>query len=138
MAPGFRIVPKQRGWCGRVDTDNAGGSETEWRAARAEALAVLGDALLWNLTASRWEHVRDAVADLAQAVAATSVGALWQAIGHLELCSPVRVATRLGDAVALPAPMAARERIAELIDALTRDGDLKIGDKPGLDPAPRS
>jgi len=103
--------------------DSAGTGDTEWRAACDEAQAALSDALVWNLPASRWERVQEAVADMAAAVAAGRLDDLWQTTGRLELCSPVRVVTRLGDTPQLPAPKAVREQIAELIDALTGNGD---------------
>lgn len=118
--------------------DTTGTSETEWHAARDEALAVLRDALGWNLSLRRWEQVQDTVTEMAAAVAAASTNSLWQMTGRLELSSPVRVATRLGDAAVLPAPMLVRERIAELVDTLTRVDTLKAGDETGMDPAARS
>ena len=110
-----------------MNNDNAGTGDTEWRAARDEAQAALSDALVWKLPATRWEQVREAVADMATAVTDGRPADLWQAIGRLELCSPVRVATRLGDTPQLPAPKAVREQIAELTDALTGNGDRNAG-----------
>lgn len=107
--------------------DNAGSGDTEWRAARDEALAALSDALMWNLSAPRWEQVQGAIADVAAALSAGSLAALWESTGRLELCGPLRVSTRLGDTPVLPAPKAVREQITELIDALTEDGALKAG-----------
>ena len=121
-----------------VITGNGGASDGEWCAARDEALSALRDALWWNLPASRWEQLQNIVADMAAAVAAASVDAPWQTTGRLAACGPLRVVTRLGDAPQLPAPQAARERITELIHALIRDGDLKTGHEPGLDPRARS
>lgn len=105
-----------------VINDNAGSGDIEWRAARDEALAALSDALVWNLSPSRWEQVRDAVGDLSAALSAGRLDALWQSTGRLELCGPLRVSTRLGDTPALPAPKPVREQITDLIDALTEDG----------------
>ena len=113
-----------------MSAGNASNSGTEWHAARSEALAVLHDALGWNLPGPRWEQVQSTVADIAAAVAAASLDALWQTISRLELCSPLRVVTRVGDTPPLPAPKAVRERIAELIDTLAREGDPKVGHEP--------
>jgi len=110
--------------------DKAGTGGTEWRAARDEAAAALSDALIWNLSAARWEQVQDAVADMATAVASASLDDLWQTTGRLELCSPLRVVTRLGDTPQLPAPEAIRDQIAALITALG-DGPPSGGGKPG-------
>jgi hypothetical protein len=114
-------------WWRRVINDNAGSGDMEWRAARDEALAALSDALMWNLSAPRWEQVQGAIADVAAALSAGSLAALWESTGRLELCGPLRVSTRLGDTPVLPAPKAVREQITELIDALTEDGALKAG-----------
>ena len=111
--------------------DKAGTGGTEWRSAHDEACAALSDALMWNLSAARWEQVQDAVADMAAAVAAASLDDLWQTTGRLELCSPLRVVTRLGDTPQLPAPEAIRDQIAALISALAGDGDPSGSGKPG-------
>lgn len=101
-------------------------------AARDEATAVLGEVLTWRLTEPEWEEVAAAVATLAAAAgqpgteelwrAAGQPGtdALWRAAGELELHAPVRVKARLGDTPPLPAPLALRERIAELVRFLAR------------------
>lgn len=112
----------------------------EWRAARAQAAALLRDALAWDLPAPRWQQVQDAVADMVAAAAARDIAGLHRAAGYLDLCSPDRVATRLGsqqeDTARRPAPMLVRERIAELVDTLSRDDPL-ARDGPGPDPASR-
>jgi hypothetical protein len=115
-------------------TDDAGTGDTDWHEARNEALATLRDALRWELPERRWEQVDDAMDGMATAFAAANSDALWQMTGYLELCSPLRVATRLGDTPALPAPKPTQDRIAEMIDALTRAGDRKPGDRPDLGP----
>jgi hypothetical protein len=121
-----------------VSTDNAGSSDARWRPARDEAIAALEEALDCDLPAARWEQVADAVAQMAAAVAAGSVDDLWRATGRLKLCGPWRVGTRAGDTPELPAPMATRERIAELADALTADGKRSAGGKPDQDRQARS
>jgi hypothetical protein len=103
-----------------VTTDGGGASEAEWRAARAEAVLALDEALTWNLAAPGWARVQAAVRDMTGAASA-SPDALRQVTVVLELCGPQRIATRLGDASQLPAPMAVQERIAELVCTLTQD-----------------
>jgi hypothetical protein len=111
-----------------VGTYEAGAGDVEWPAVRDEAIAVLGDALAWCIPAARWDQVRGAIEDMASAAAPASADELWQAAGSLELLSPARVATRLGDTSFIPAPEAVRERIVELIDALA----------PASEPVPES
>ena len=106
-----------------------GNSRAEWHAARSEALVMLQDAVAWNLPITGWEQVQSAVADMAAAVAATSLDALWQTISRLEYCSPLRVSTRVGDTPPLPAPKAVRDRVTELIATLAREGGLGPADE---------
>ena len=110
-----------------------GNSRAEWRAARSEALVMLQDALAWNLPVTDWEQVQNAVTDMAIAVATTSLDALWQTVSRLEFCSPLRVATRVGDTPPLPAPKAVRDRVTELIATLAREGGLEPADEPCLE-----
>lgn len=119
-------------------TDDAGTGDMDWREACDEAAATLRDALNWELPERRWEQVAATVEGMAAAVTATSLDALWQTTGQLELCSPLRVATKMGDTPRLPAPKPTLERIGELIDSLTRDGDLKPGDGSGRDSQARA
>jgi hypothetical protein len=115
-----------------VASGGTGSGNADWRAARAEAVLALGDALTWNLPAPRWAQVQGVINDMA-AAASASPDVLRQATALLELSGPVRVVTRLGDASQLPAPMAVRERVAELVDTLTRDGAVDADDAPGPD-----
>jgi CATRA-Associated Small Protein len=96
-----------------------GSGDAEWRAAREQAVEVLRDALEWNLPEWRWKDAGEAISDISAAVSAARLDALWRAIGGLDLCGTPRVAGRLGDTPSLPAPVAVRDRIAELVDALT-------------------
>ncbi|MGD0561195.1 MAG: CATRA system-associated protein [Streptosporangiaceae bacterium] len=95
----------------------------EWPAVRDEVVAVLRDALGWNVPAARWDQIREVIDDMATAVASAgpeSAGPdeVRRMAEMLELFSPVRVMTRLGEPPDVPVPEAVRERIAELIDAL--------------------
>jgi hypothetical protein len=107
--------------------DDARASSREWAAACDEAREVLADVPRWSLPEPRWEQARRAMADMTGALAAASLKELWRATGRLQLCSPPRVLTRLGDDPPLPAPKAVRERVAELIysldPAVSRSGD---------------
>jgi CATRA-associated small protein len=107
--------------------------EASWMEALDEALSALRDVLIWELHEPDWEQVSKAVSDIANAAAAGDLRWLWRATGYLDLCSPLRVATRLGDTPRLPAPKAVREQTAELIGTLsigaaTRDGADMPGD----------
>jgi hypothetical protein len=116
-------------------TDATEAGDAEWRSAREEAIAVLRDALGWNMTAARWAQVGDAVEEIASAAAA-SPDALWEASSGLELYAPQRVINRVGGGLAdpptaLPAPKAVRGRIVELVDALAPPGQRRAaGDAP--------
>lgn len=121
----------------RGSTDEAGASDAEWRSARDEAIAVLRDALRWNMTAARWAQAGDVVEEIASAAASASPDALWQTTGSLELFSPPRVINRIGGTGGdtpplLPAPRAVRARIVELVDSLLPPGQPRVaGDVPG-------
>jgi len=102
---------------GRVMAGNLEASDEEWLAACDEALEALSDALSWKLAKSRWGQVLAAIADIAEAAEAGSLDALWRGIADLELCSPLRVSTRLGDTL-LSATKPVREHVAELTGKL--------------------
>ncbi len=106
-----------------MSTNGFGMSDSEWLQARDEATAVLGDVSGWTLSAASWDQVRGAIEEIRAAMAADSPDELWRSAGDLELYSPMRVLTRLGDRPALPVPADIRERIVELIDALTLAGE---------------
>lgn len=104
-------------------------SPLEWRQLQEKAVAVLGDALDWELPGPVWEKkVPGALSDLTLAATARDLPALWRAIGALWLCEGTsRVQTRVGGPPLLPAPLPVRERIAELIDSLTAEGTPESG-----------
>lgn len=109
---------------GRVGTYGSRAGDAEWFPARDEAIAVLRDALTWTLPDASWDQIRDAIEEISTAVAAVGPDELWRTAGNLELHSPLRVMTRLGEPPALPVPGELRERIVELIDALTSAEEL--------------
>lgn len=109
--------------------------EDEWQWARGEAVTVLRDVLCWNLQPKRWERVRQVLAEMAAAAAEPGPAALRDITETLELYSPVRVETRLGDEPYGPVPVAVREQVAELVDALLPKGALGDG-RAGLPGGP--
>jgi hypothetical protein len=94
------------------------------------------------MTAARWAQVAGVVEEIASAAASASPDALWQTTGSLELFSPPRVINRIGGTrgdppTSLPAPMAVRARIVELVDALSPPGQPRLGgERPGAPGAP--
>lgn len=98
-----------------------------WRRAGEEAIAVLSAALRWNLPASLWEQVQEAVAGVAAAITEASPDDLWRASEDLDLYGPLRAGTRLGDPPRVGAPKAIREQIAELVDTLALELDSESG-----------
>jgi hypothetical protein len=101
--------------------------EDGWQRARGEAVTVLRDVLGWNLQPRRWERVRQVLAEMTAAAAEPGPAALRDMTETLELYSPVRVETRLGDEPYGPVPVAIREQVAELVDALQPEGALGGG-----------
>lgn len=108
--------------------DDVGASDEEWLAACDEALELVSDVLLWKLQESRWEQVLAAIAEVAEAVEAGSLDVLWRGIADLELCSPLRVSTGLGDTPRLPATRPIRVRAAKLTGKLRSQGHPRADD----------
>ena len=109
--------------------------EDEWQRARRAAVTVLRDVLCWNLQPRRWERVRQLLAEMAAAAAEPGPAALRDMTETLELYSPVRVETRLGDEPYGPVPGGIREQVAELVDAL-QPGSALGGSGSGLPGGP--
>lgn len=104
--------------------EGAGSGEVTWNAAREDADSVLRHALDWTLPAGWWDEVASAVADIGQALATTDLDLLLEATGRLELCSPLRTKTRLGDKgnADVPAPKPVRGQIIVVVDKVGRGG----------------
>lgn len=85
---------------------------------------MLRDALTWTLPDASWDQIHDAIEEISTAVAAVGPDELWRTAGNLELHSPLRVMTRLGEPPVLAVPREIRERIVELIDVLTSAEEL--------------
>jgi hypothetical protein len=101
--------------------------DDEWQGARGAAVSVLRDMLCWNLQPRRWERVRQVLEEMAAAAAAPGPAALRDTTETLELYSPVRVETRLGDEPYGPVPVAIREQVAELVHTLQPESALGGG-----------
>jgi hypothetical protein len=112
----------------------SGAGDPEWSPARAEAIAALSDTLVWTLSEASWGQVGDVIEEIAAAIAAASPAALSRTTGNLELRGPMRVLTRLGDPPVVPVPREIRERIVELINALTPVEELaEVNDRTRQD-----
>jgi hypothetical protein len=91
-------------------------------SGRDDALTVLREALAWELPASGWAGVGDALSKLAAS------RDLEADLGYLELAGPFRIATRVGDEPVTPIPAPVRERVNELIHSLTARLEKPDGD----------
>lgn len=92
--------------------------EQEAEQIRADASDVLRLAGSWELSPGRWAEFAEI---LEVAIAAHEVGdvqAVEQAVAHLELLGPMRVARIGGDSPREPPPGPVRERVDYLIRAL--------------------
>ncbi|MFG1959402.1 CATRA system-associated protein [Nonomuraea sp. NPDC049028] len=78
-----------------------------------EAVAVLREALGWELPAAKWANVDAAVTRLAASADPDAE------IGHLELAGPMRIITKYPEEPVAPMPDQTRERVNELIHSLS-------------------
>lgn len=88
--------------------------------ANAEALAILGYVLTWQMQPERWAEAEQIIGALAEAVANGDVPAMTLQTANLELLGPLRVIRmgELGEAEMLPPPDPVRERVNHLIHVL--------------------
>ncbi|MDQ0958638.1 MULTISPECIES: CATRA system-associated protein [unclassified Streptomyces] len=99
----------------------------------AEAVAGITGLVL---TATGWERVRRALDRMESAVGSGNADVLNAATGQLELATPVRIRTPLGEE-GEPAPHDVLERANRLVHALRSeagDGDRVEGEPTGDDP----
>jgi hypothetical protein len=83
-----------------------------------DAVHVLEDLLLLELSPARWEGIAGILEALATEVAASDLSNLTEATIQLELAGPVRI-TRIGAMPTEPPPPRVRERINQLIHSLS-------------------
>jgi hypothetical protein len=83
-----------------------------------DAVHVLQDLLLWELSPARWDGIAGILDALAAEVADSDLSNLAEATIQLELAGPVRI-TRIGAASTEPPPPRVRERINQLIHSLS-------------------
>lgn len=92
---------------------------------RDSALTVLRDATLWRLSPARWELLAELLDAAAAACAAGDGAALDAASAGLEAAGAervTRIGTPPGEPAREPAPPAVRERLNQLIHALSGPG----------------
>ena len=95
---------------------------------RADALAVISDALNWRLADGRWRAVGQLLVAMNAAVAAHDPAALAAATADLELAGPVRI-TRIGATDAVYAAPPVRDLLNQLVHSLG-------GTRPSSQPEP--
>jgi hypothetical protein len=83
-----------------------------------DAVHVLEDLLMLELSPARWEGIAGILEALATEVAASDLSNLTEATIQLELAGPVRI-TRIGARPTEPPPPRVRERINQLIHSLS-------------------
>jgi hypothetical protein len=83
-----------------------------------DAVHVLEDLLVWELSPARWEGIAGILDALAAEVADSDLSNLAEATIQLELAGPVRL-TRIGATPTEPPPPRVRERINQLIHRLS-------------------
>jgi hypothetical protein len=99
---------------------------------RQDALDVLDDTLLWELSPGRWSEIEQVVARMTRALAEGDDVSFQEDVYHLELLGPVRAASA-GNPPPERAGARVRERINELVRSLTGPdrGRPAGGGRPG-------
>jgi hypothetical protein len=85
--------------------------------ARAEALAVVSDALQWRLAEARWQAIKQVLIGMDAALAAGDLDALAGATADLELAGPLRI-TRIGATPVVPPAPPVRDLLNRLVYSL--------------------
>jgi len=95
-----------------------------------DAVDVLRDLVLWEMTSQRWAHVEEVLRRIGAALAARDGRELREAVAELEISGPVRM-LRIGSkpAEGIPAPVLDRRNV--LVHSLTAD------ERPEDDRGPR-
>src|SRR5262245_16488234 len=103
--------------------------------ARADAVKVLRDLVVWRLAGPQWERVGRLLDQLGTAVAAGDLDAVRDATATLESNAPERIrkiGTTQGDE---PAPEPVRERASHLVHVLTGTGPGQDAERGRAAPA---
>lgn len=95
-----------------------------------DAIDVLQDLVLWELTAQRWEHAARILDRIAAALSARDVEELRDAVAELELSGPVRL-SRIGSALKTGIPQPVFDRRNTLVHALTAEQPMQPEDDRG-------
>jgi hypothetical protein len=82
-----------------------------------DALDVLRDLVLWDMSPERWDHVAGILQRLTVALSRHDVDELRASVAELELSGPVK-ASRIGSATTASAPEPVVERQVMLVHAL--------------------
>jgi hypothetical protein len=83
-----------------------------------DAVDVLRDLVLWEMTAQRWEHVAEILRRIDTALTAGDADELREAVAELELSGPVRI-LRIGSKTVTGIPQPVLDRRNTLVHALT-------------------
>lgn len=97
-----------------------------------DALDVVQDLVLWELTPQRWGRVQEILANIAAALTARDAVALREAVAELELSGPVR-ALRIGskEVIGVPEPVVGQQYPLEHALVVERSRQAAAGRTPG-------
>ncbi|WP_406373900.1 hypothetical protein OH781_40815 [Streptomyces sp. NBC_01550] len=91
----------------------------ELRDALDEAAEALAQVMQWRVTARAWTVVDGLVAALAEAVHSRQPMTIEERTARLQERSPARVVTSIDDPLLVDPPAPVRERVNELVHAIT-------------------
>jgi hypothetical protein len=103
--------------CREGKSDN-GQREDERIIARADALEIALDALLWRMDDALWAAVTRILAEMEAAIAADEPQMLASATVELVLIAPARRIVMIGAEPVTPPPPAVRDRLNHLVYSL--------------------